>query len=262
MLARGEDPRNYDPGATARAAPLPRLSNPLLDAYQYSGEALRAVALPFGPLGGGSVALAGDGGLRQWQVVNRVCHDAHVPDSFFAVKARSHAAAATAATACVLQSSALYDAKGFTPAPIVTDADVPPASVALLQPTGPLPGVDAVGTLTAKYPTATVEYTTTKALGAANNVCVAMECACPCVPLDEKSSSLPCLFFTFTVANGSATDAVDVTLMMSQQNFVGWDGASQITDQVCNAGFGGNANCVTANVFENIIGAHYSSRRE
>ena len=42
---------------------------------------------------------------------NRVCHDAHVPDSFFAIKAQ--AAGAAAATACVLQSSALYDAKGF-----------------------------------------------------------------------------------------------------------------------------------------------------
>jgi hypothetical protein len=39
-----------------------------------------------GPIGGGSIAIAGDGGLRQWQVMNRVAHDAYVPDSFFAIK--------------------------------------------------------------------------------------------------------------------------------------------------------------------------------
>lgn len=36
--------------------------------------------------GGGCIAIAGDGGLRQWQVSNRICHLAHVPDSFFAIR--------------------------------------------------------------------------------------------------------------------------------------------------------------------------------
>ena len=36
--------------------------------------------------GGGSIALAGDGGLRQWQITNTVNHLAHVPDSFFAIR--------------------------------------------------------------------------------------------------------------------------------------------------------------------------------
>lgn len=36
--------------------------------------------------GGGSVAIAGDGGLRQWQISNKVNHLAAVPDSFFAIK--------------------------------------------------------------------------------------------------------------------------------------------------------------------------------
>jgi hypothetical protein len=36
--------------------------------------------------GGGCIAVAGDGGLRQWQVVNEVNHVAHVPYSFFAIK--------------------------------------------------------------------------------------------------------------------------------------------------------------------------------
>ena len=37
-------------------------------------------------IGGGCIAIAGDGGLRQWQVSNHICHLAHVPDSFFAIR--------------------------------------------------------------------------------------------------------------------------------------------------------------------------------
>ena len=36
--------------------------------------------------GQGSISVAGDGGLRQWQINNKVSHDAHVPDSFFAIR--------------------------------------------------------------------------------------------------------------------------------------------------------------------------------
>jgi uncharacterized protein (DUF608 family) len=51
----------------------------------YEGEALRAVAMPLGGIGTGSVAICGDGGLRQWQLANTVDHLGHVPHSFFAV---------------------------------------------------------------------------------------------------------------------------------------------------------------------------------
>ncbi|MGC9318721.1 MAG: GH116 family glycosyl-hydrolase, partial [Armatimonadota bacterium] len=49
----------------------------------YSGSSLRAVAMPMGGLGAGSVALAGDGTLRQWQIFNQVNHTAFVPGTFF-----------------------------------------------------------------------------------------------------------------------------------------------------------------------------------
>jgi uncharacterized protein (DUF608 family) len=55
------------------------------EALTYRGDALRAVALPLGGIGTGTVALAGDGGLRQWQISNNVNHDAHIPDSIFAI---------------------------------------------------------------------------------------------------------------------------------------------------------------------------------
>jgi hypothetical protein len=41
----------------------------------------------------------GDGGLRQWQICNRIMHDAHVPNSFFALRVDSQGDS----TATVLQ---------------------------------------------------------------------------------------------------------------------------------------------------------------
>src|SRR4030081_2665238 len=84
----------------------------------YRGEALRALALPLGGIGTGSVALAGDGGLRQWQIVNNVNHDAHVPNSFFAISATTGVEGVDGRHgAVVLQSDALYNQDGFEPAP-------------------------------------------------------------------------------------------------------------------------------------------------
>src|ERR1700682_1778666 len=112
---------------TARSGPI------------YRGEALRALTLPLGGVGTGTVALAGDGGLRQWQLVNNVNHDAHVPNSFFAVRAATRVDGQR--DAVVLQSDALYNAAAFEPAPSVTDHLVPVGSRRLLA---ELPGVDGL----------------------------------------------------------------------------------------------------------------------
>src|SRR5215467_12736775 len=52
----------------------------------YTGDNLRHFAMPIGGLGTGTVALAGNGALRQWQLHNIGNHEAHVPDSFFALR--------------------------------------------------------------------------------------------------------------------------------------------------------------------------------
>ena len=52
---------------TSRIAPTKLNANMF-----YSGQALRAVTLPLGGLGTGSIAFAGDGGLREWQVQGMV----------------------------------------------------------------------------------------------------------------------------------------------------------------------------------------------
>jgi len=199
------------------------------EALTYRGEALRAVALPLGGIGTGSVALAGDGGLRQWQIVNNVNHDAHAPDSFFAIWAGTRLDAGR--NAVVLQSDALYDDSGFQPAPSVSDHLIPQGSRRLLA---ELPGVDSLEII-AQYPIVEVDYESP-----AIPVQVHLEAFSPFIPLSSKDSGLPAVLFNFTVTN-PGDQAVHVSLMATQQNLVGWDGKTHI-DGVRNSGYGGNVN--------------------
>src|SRR2546422_5749753 len=54
------------------------------DRVVYRGEQLRAVAMPLGGIGAGVIALAGDGGLRQWQGGSKLGHLAHLPRTLLA----------------------------------------------------------------------------------------------------------------------------------------------------------------------------------
>jgi uncharacterized protein (DUF608 family) len=199
----------------------------------YEGEALRAVAMPLGGIGTGSVAICGDGGLRQWQLANTVDHLGHVPHSFFAVWAHR---AGEPQAARVLMSDALYNDADFTPSASVNDHVVPDASRLLLA---ALPGVEAIR-FTGAYPIAGLEY-----IDGTLPVAVSLETFSPFVPLDPEASGVPAVLFNFTVRNTDAARAVNVSLMATQQNAVGWDGHSEI-DGVHNPGYGGNANTVTS----------------
>src|SRR2546422_5737763 len=70
-------------GETSSAPALPSAAS-RADRVVYRGEQLRAVAMPLGGIGAGAIALAGDGALRQWQVVHNVGHVAHGPRRVFA----------------------------------------------------------------------------------------------------------------------------------------------------------------------------------
>jgi uncharacterized protein (DUF608 family) len=199
------------------------------EALTYRGEALRAVALPLGGIGTGSMALAGDGGLRQWQIVNNVNHDAHVPDSFFAIWAGTRLDPGR--NAVVLQSDALYNDSGFQPAPSVSDHLIPEGSRRLLA---ELPGVDSLE-ISAQYPIVEVAYESR-----AIPVQVHLEAFSPFIPLNSRDSGLPAVLFNFTVTN-PGDQAVPVSLMATQQNLVGWDGKTHIVG-VRNPGYGGNVN--------------------
>ena len=57
--------------------------------FNLTGEKLRCSAMPLGGIGTGTIALGGDGLLKQWQITNTVNHRAFVPNSFFAVRTSS-----------------------------------------------------------------------------------------------------------------------------------------------------------------------------
>ncbi|XP_065657388.1 non-lysosomal glucosylceramidase isoform X2 [Hydra vulgaris] len=209
-----DDPINFTP-----------VVNPTLSQFKYSGEALRAVELPLGALGGGCISIGGDGGLRQWQINNRVAHDAHAPNSFFAIKIDN--------SAVVLQSAELYDDSKFHPSPYITDHFIPGASRDLLK---ELPGVKSIE-ITAKFPVVEVAYTDDKLKG----FDVHLEAFSPKVPLDSTASSTPVIIFEFYVKNTTKDDA-EVSLLSSLQNIAGWDCYTPITNQVYNKNYGGNTN--------------------
>ena len=194
----------------------------------YRGDRLRAVAMPLGGLGTGSIALCGDGGLRQWQIFNQVNHAAHVPHSFFAIRARQ---GREPPVARVLQSRALYDDSGFEPAVTCTDHVVPAESRRLLE---ALPGVAEIE-FVGEYPIAQLGYA-----DPALPVEVSLEAFSPMIPLNSKDSALPLILLRFSVTNPQA-EPVEVSLAATLQNAVGYDGEKPIREVRC-PDYGGNVN--------------------
>jgi uncharacterized protein (DUF608 family) len=205
------------------------------------GEALRAVAMPLGGIGAGQIALAGDGGWRQWQIMNVPNHLGHVPYSFFAARIRPEAAHFTErknpeevmGVARVLMSPALYDDAGFTPPVTSTDHMVPEESRRLLA---LLPGVAEIE-YTGEYPIATVTYR-----DPALSLPVRLESYSPFAPLDEEMSGYPAIVCTLSLLN-TGDSSVYISLAATLQNAVGWDGKGRIHGARF-GGYGGNVNRV------------------
>jgi non-lysosomal glucosylceramidase len=195
----------------------------------YRDEATRAVAMPLGGIGTGTIALAGDGSLRQWQIHNQIDHLACVPQSFFAVWAKS---GDEKPVVKVLQSPELYGIEPpVTPPNSSNDHVVPLCHQRLLQ---QLPGVGGVE-FGGQYPVAELAY-----IDEDLPVEVTLEAMSPFVPLDARRSGIPAILFTFTLANPGDVP-VDASIAASLQNAVGWDGTSPILDTRCER-YGGNVN--------------------
>ncbi len=201
----------------------------LATGVRYTGEHLRAVAMPLGGIGAGNVSLCGDGGLRQWQLFNQTDHEGYLPHTFFALRTFVPGGRPQAR---ILQSAALYEApEDFEPAPLVTDHLVPAEAKKLLA---TCPGVAQVE-FEGWYPFARVQY-----LDSALPVEVKLEAFSPVIPLDEKNSSLPLVAFTFTVNNPNP-HPVHCTLAFTLQNAVGYAPCMPIVGTQCE-GYGGNYN--------------------
>lgn len=209
----------------------------------YSGEALRHVAMPLGGLGAGQIALCGDGGLRQWQMVNQVNHLGFVPDSFFVI--RTSSVEPPLDVTRVLQSQERLEMhEDHTP--LVNDDYIPEEQRVLLS---KFPGVKRT-TFTGAYPFAYIVYE-----DAELPVEVKLEAFSPFVPLDVEASGLPAIVFNFRISN-RWTYEVSGWLGATLQNAAGWDGITPIAGNRCSL-YGGNTNHVrwrhdyTAIVMEN-----------
>ncbi|QBD81583.1 hypothetical protein EPA93_38685 [Ktedonosporobacter rubrisoli] len=211
--------------------------------YTYSAQALRHVAMPLGGIGAGQIALGGDGGLRQWQIVNHINHLGFVPHSFFALRASCVEPPLNEVR--ILQSRELIDLpEDHTP--LVNDDYIPADQRALLQ---QFAGVEQTE-FTGKYPFARIHYKDAKL-----PVAVQLEAYSPFIPLDARNSGLPAIVFTFTLRN-RWSHRVHGCLGAALQNAVGWDGITPISGNRCHL-YGGNSNRVqrrtnyTALVMEN-----------
>jgi non-lysosomal glucosylceramidase len=193
---------------------------------RYTGDNLRHFALPLGGLGTGTVALAGNGALRQWQLHNIGNHEGHVPDSFFALR--------LSRVEPPVDEIRLLQGPPLAPSdtPLVTD-DVVPAGESrlheLLRPIG-------TPTVNATYPGARVDFDTELPIE------VSMSVFNPLVPSDAAASSQPVAAFTFVLHNPGEI-AVHGKLAGALQNSVGWDGVTPIDGVSCSL-YGGNTNRV------------------
>jgi len=199
-----------------------------LQGHNYQGAALRHVAMPLGGLGAGQIALGGDGGLRQWQMVNQVNHRGFVPDSFFAL--RTACIEPPFNTTRILQSREVH-AFEARQTPLVNDDVIPPGQRALLE---QFTGVEKT-IFTGAYPFAQITYE-----DAHLPLDIQLEAYSPFIPLDEQASGLPAIIFTFTLHN-RWSHSIQGGLGASLQNAVGWDGVTPITGNHCPL-YSGNIN--------------------
>ncbi|NMC21957.1 MAG: glucosylceramidase, partial [Thermogutta sp.] len=215
-LAAEESRRRMAAEAAAKAAALEQarekrrqelMQDPALFALGeptvYEGERLTAIDLPVGGIGVGAVQFDGTGRRHAWQIFGNVAYRL-VPNSFFAVRAKV--------------------GEGYTVRALQTVA------------VGPLPGMKSVK-LRARYPLAEYLFEDD-----AIPCRVSMEVYSPFIPLDARDSAIPCVIHRFHFHNpGSAP--VDIDLLATQQNAVGYRGDGAIEDDRHSA-FGGNVNRV------------------
>ncbi len=174
--------------------------------YVYRGEHLEAISLPLGGIGAGSIQINGRGELARWQIFGNF-QAVRVPNSFLAVRAKAGGTTAVRA----LQTAGA----------------------------GPFPAMKLLR-FRGAYPFGWYEFEDPDL-----PVRVSLEAFNPLVPLDARSSAIPCAVLNVTVEN-PGSQLVEVTLLGSQQNAVGFHGERPIEGRR-HPGYGGNRNEVRRN---------------
>ena len=182
--------------------------------YPLTGKRLRCVAMPLGGIGTGSIAIGGDGLLKQWQITNTVRHNAFVPNSFFGVWTKPVGDPNELSVCRALISPKVHDDPNFKPARAVSDHRVGVAAREMFE---ILPGVEKI-VFNGEYPIAFLEFEDRSL-----PLNISLINYTPFIPLDPKNSGLPVIIFEFHITNKSNKPR-EVILVGNFLNFLGWDG--------------------------------------
>ncbi len=172
------------------------------DARVYRGEHLKAVAMPIGGIGTGTVWLAGDGRLSVWQIFNNF-DELPLPDTFFAVRAQTEGSKA------LLKIAGGYNGWG-------------------------LEGFEEVSCL-GEYP-----FLVVRCREKGFPLAVDLTGFNPMIPLNTKDSALPCAIFKLEAKNLSNKN-VDCSFLFSIPNPIGYAGGVHLQSRFYE-GYGTNTN--------------------
>ena len=181
--------------------------------------------MPIGGIGTGSVAIAGDGSLRQWQLRGPGNHAGFVPDSFFAIRSSSPG------RGDIVKLLESVPAPDDPSAPSSSDGTVPKGLRERQDVIAPM----ARSRIRAAYPVAEVAYNDPDV-----PVEVSLQAFNPFAPLDEAASTHPAALFQFRLRNPTSA-VLTGWLAGSLQNSTGWDGVSPISGTRA-IGYGGATN--------------------
>ncbi|MHA1794171.1 MAG: GH116 family glycosyl-hydrolase [Promethearchaeota archaeon] len=213
---------------------------------RFSNEKLISLKFPIGGIGTGTIALAGDGSLQQWQVINQVNHLAQVPSSFFFMSIFD-------------KNKGNWDFKilekkvplppDFKPAPSISDHEIP---ADVQQRHDIVKTVDDLEFL-GEYPFATISFHDKEHV----DLKIEMTAWNPIIPLDIKNSSIPVAIFDFKIKNVSSEDAIKLKIGTTLINFLGWNGLDEINMNFYPK-FNANINEIV--VDDSIRGIHMSTK--
>ncbi len=194
-------------------------------------EKLRCSAMPLGGIGTGTIALGGDGLLKQWQITNTIMHRAFVPNSFFAVRTRKMKNSNENSISRALICTKPHDGIDFIPAKSVSDHIITNNMKEFFE---KLPQVESI-IYSGEYPISFLKFED-KALPIETSL-IAFN---PFIPLDSKNSGIPVIVFQIHIKNISDVQ-VEATVLGNLMNFLGWDGKKTIRNESSPL-FGGNYN--------------------
>ena len=191
------------------------------DPWTYVGKRLQHLEFPLGGFGTGQILFQGDGTLQGWTVQNNFQNQEYtpltqLPGNMFGIQTRFTDEEQSRAKSYVLQTPQNYTVSN------VHNHGVTDAQIQRMQ---KMPGIRSLKAK-CQYPIATIEYDIPDF-----QIDVKVECMTPLIPGNSKDSSLPMAIFTFTLTN-TTNRSVDVSLLQSTLNFVGWDGQTSIVDPV------------------------------